>query len=85
MDQINTIANDAARAIVKGIEDKTGVELDLNLCLDIVDLIGRAIASQTYPLRKALEAVRDWRFDISGDCVTEARLLAQAALGGEGQ
>ena len=54
------IANDAARAIVKGIEEKTGVELDLNLCLDIVDLIGRALAAHNSRLRAALEAVEKW-------------------------
>src|SRR5262245_53216025 len=46
------------------------------------DALKRALDERDQ-LRAALEAVRDWRFDISGDCVAEAQALARAALGGE--
>ena len=36
-------------------------------------------------LRAALETIRDWPFDIRGDCVADARRLADSALSHERQ
>ncbi len=41
-ERTNHLANDTARAIVKAIEAKTGVDLDLNLCFTIVAMVESA-------------------------------------------
>ncbi len=57
MQTTDRTANNIARSVVKAMEAKTGVELDLNLCLAIVGIIGEAIESHVSPLRAVLEAV----------------------------
>lgn len=63
MDNHTTIANNTARAIVKAVEEKQGIELDLNLCLAIVGLVGGALEqseARAERMTVALEAV-EWR------------------------
>jgi hypothetical protein len=45
-----------------------------------IDESDHIFEAENAKLRKALETIRNWPFDIRGDCVADARKLAQAAL-----
>lgn len=51
-------------------------------CLEIDDYFSTiaALKTEVERLREALKRIRDWPYDIMGDCVYDARKEAQAAL-----